>query len=92
MSDNAELLKTERKRNHSGKGDETHRLRPLFDPSSGKRAKELYEDAVQHGAKVIAGTAGFEDAKVQPVIVQYTAEARLFTEEAFAPSESWCWV
>ena len=89
MAEQASLLSAGRKQNHSGKDDEAHRLRPLFNAASGERVKGLYEDAVQQGAKLVGGKPAFEGSLVQPVVLNgLTKESKFYSTEAFAPSES----
>ncbi|PWN96193.1 aldehyde dehydrogenase [Tilletiopsis washingtonensis] len=86
MAEQASLLSAGRKQNHSGKDDEAHRLRPLFNAASGERVKSLYEDAVQQGAKLVGGKPAFEGSLVQPVVLNgLTKESKFYSTEAFAP-------
>lgn len=64
-----------------------HRLRGLFTISSADRAKSVYGEAINAGAKVIAGSATFDEklGVVQPVFVEATPKMKLYEEELFAP-------
>ncbi len=61
-------------------------IRSLFSPTSAQRVSDLYEDAIQHGAEVAAGTPGFDGALVQPLLLSgVTSEMKIFRNETFGP-------
>ena len=63
-----------------------HAVRGLFNAASAERLKGLYDDAIAKGAQVLVGTAGFDGAVVQPIIVGPVNEnMRIFKEETFGP-------
>ncbi|KAM0750932.1 aldehyde dehydrogenase [Meredithblackwellia eburnea MCA 4105] len=61
-------------------------LRGLFTNASAKRVQTITEDALSKGATVAAGTAGFENNVVQPILLSnVTPEMQIYREEMFAP-------
>jgi acyl-CoA reductase-like NAD-dependent aldehyde dehydrogenase len=88
MKQNQQLVQAGAKPNSPMSPDvKDHRLRGLFTSASSDRAKSVYDEAVQRGAKLIAGQPGFDTklGLVQPVLLEATPEMQLYGEELFAP-------
>ncbi|EPQ30313.1 uncharacterized protein PFL1_02428 [Pseudozyma flocculosa PF-1] len=82
MADNKEIFTAKPEQNLQS----PHALRNLFNPASGERLKGLYDDAISHGAKVVAGQPAFDGALVQPVVLgEVDTSMRIFREETFGP-------
>jgi acyl-CoA reductase-like NAD-dependent aldehyde dehydrogenase len=64
-----------------------HVLRGLFTTAAAERVKGLYDDAIKSGAKVVAGTEGFDTklGVIQPIFVKADEKMQLYKEETFAP-------
>lgn len=63
--------------------------RGLFSQNSADRVNALVKDAVDKGAKIVAGKQSSEKNVVQPVIVANTTpEMRIYSEEIFGPAFS----
>lgn len=66
--------------------EDRHALRSLFTSASADRLKVLYQDAVDKGAKVVVGEAGFQGALIQPIVLApVREEMKIYTEETFGP-------
>ncbi len=66
--------------------EDKHALRSLFTAASAERLQVLYKDAVEKGAKVVVGEAGFEGALVQPIVLApVKKDMKIYTEETFGP-------
>ncbi|MGY2399993.1 aldehyde dehydrogenase [Pseudomonas sp. SDO5271_S396] len=66
-------------------GDEGAVLGSLIDAAAGQRVKAMVDDAVAHGARLLAG-GEFDGSIVQPILLdQVTEHMRLYREESFGP-------
>lgn len=69
----------------------TSQMRGLFTEASAQRTKEIVEDALSKGAKVVAGNeqASHDGNIVQPRLLRgITEEMRIYREEMFSPTFS----
>ncbi|KZW02940.1 aldehyde dehydrogenase [Exidia glandulosa HHB12029] len=61
-------------------------MRGLFTAASAKRIDDLVQDALDNGAKIVAGKRSVEDNVCQPLVLSgVTKTTRIFQEELFGP-------
>lgn len=67
-------------------GAESPLMRGLFTAASAQRIDALVQDALDNGAKIVAGKRDIQDNVFQPVVLAgLTRKTRIFQEEVFGP-------